>query len=234
MDKQKAYLKYKDDFNKTSIFSIILWAITIAGVLALIFLPVFKIEVKYEGITLATKEFSMLDELLYNIDAMNSSSSNLSMVGIEMMIFPALTVVMGAILFVIGVKNLFEEINNRNEDAYMVKYSQIRKSGGEKEKKKFFRQQTLYAFFVYIAFAVFFAKIFGGIFANGGISLADASYLSEMNGISIWGILGILLFVGYVVVHVLKTKKEKEITVKITKEEFENESVTEENKTEKL
>ena len=46
----------------------------------------------------------------------------------------------------------------------------------------------------------------------------------------IWGILGIILFASYVVVHVLKTKKEKEITLKITKEEFENDSVSEDNK----
>nr|MBO4518079.1 hypothetical protein [Clostridia bacterium] len=229
MEQQKAYLKYKGDFEKTSIFSIVLLAITIAGVLALIFLPIFKITEEFAGIT-ATKEFSMLDELKYNIDGIKSSSQNSSMVGYLMMVFPLLTMVMGAILLIMSVKNLFEEISNRNEDAYMVKYSQIKKSGDEKEKKKFFKQQTLYAFFGYIIFAVVFAKIDSAMFSKSGASISIYSYLMDVNGISVWGILSIFLFVGYVVVHVLKKKKEKEININIIKEEFENNTVSEEKK----
>ena len=205
--------------------------ITIAGVLALIFLPIFKITEEYAGITY-TKEFSMLDELTYNIDGIKSSSSETSMLGYLMIIFPLLTVVMGAILLIMSVKNLFEEISNRNEDAYMVKYSQIKKSGGEKEKKKFFKQQTLYAFFGYIVFAVVFAKMDSAMFSKSGVPMLIYSYLMDVNGISVWGILCVILLLGYITVHVLKKKKEKEIIIKITKEEFENDNVSEEKKAE--
>ena len=234
MDKQNAYLKYKGDFEKSSVFSIISWAVTLVGVLALIFLPVFQITLKIEGITLATKEFSMLDELLYNIDGLKSSSSELASLGYMMMLFPMFTMMMGAILLIIGVKNLFEEITGRNEDAYMIKYSQIKKSGGEKEKKKFFRQQTLYSFFMMFIFSVVYAKILGALFSTIEESIDIYSYLMDVNGISVWGILGIILFAGYIVVHVLKVKKDKEITIKITKEEFDTENVSEEKTGETL
>ncbi len=234
MDKQKAYLKYKGDFEKSSLFSIILWTITLVGVLALIFLPVFQIKLEFEGTTLATEEFSMLDELRYNIEGLKSSSAELASVGYLMMLFPIFTMMMGAILLIIGIKNLFEEITGRNEDAYMIKYSQIKKSGGEKEKKKFFRQQTMYSFFMMFIFSVVYAKILGALFSKIGESVDIYSYLMDVNGISVWGILGIILFVGYIVVHVLKSKKDKEIMLKITKEEFETENVSEETTEETL
>lgn len=234
MEQQKAYLKYKEDFEKTSIFSIVLWAITIAGVLVLIFLPVFKITVEFEGITIATKEFSMLDEFLYNIDGIKSSSSAASELGYVMIIFPLFVLIEGALFLIIAVKNIFEEITNRNEDTYMVQYSYIKKSGGKKEKKKFFKQQTIYSFFMILLMAVVFAKIGGEMYAKNGSSVPIYSYLIDVNGISVWGILGVFLFVAYIVVHVLKKKKEKEIVVKILKEEFENDSNSEEKKEETL
>ena len=219
-DPQKAYIKYKGDFEKSNLFSIISNIIAIVGVLFLILAPVFRINLSLEGLVIETKDFSLLDELFLNIEGIKSASNETAMVGYLMIMMPALSILMGVITLILCIKNLLDEISNRNDNAYMIKYAQIKKSGGEHEKKKFFQQQNLYAFFIYIVFDVAFAKLIGAMISKIPETIGLYSYLLYVNGVATFGYFGIGLVIAAIIVSAVKKNIDKNVMVNVLKDDF--------------
>lgn len=208
METQKKYEKYKKELKKNSVFSLIMCAISIAGIFAWVFLPVFST---------GDGKFSMFNEAMLFVDALRSSESgpNYLMYSLLVEIFPIFVIIMGIITVIIQIKKLFGDIANLGEKSLAITYAQIVKTGEEKEKKSFFKQNTLFSFIIYFIFAIIYGKILGGL-------LRIPTYMSNLSGISAIIVIPVLLLVAFFAVSFVKNKAYKTLLYKILSEEDDN------------
>ena len=211
------YLKYKSNFEKDNLYQILLNILSIVAVVLVIFAPIFSVTVGL-GDFKATSNYSTFNEFMLSVKCLSSGSSEETLIALEFIIFPAVAIIMGIIILIISIKQLIETASNRTEDSYMLSYNLIKKSGTEQEKKSFFKQQTIYSLVLSVIFEVFFAKLFGRLFREGGIPMT-LSYLAYVNGISFWAFILAFVFIGYIVIHVIKSKNLKNLKIAILKEE---------------
>lgn len=258
MEQTKSYLQYQDRFKKINLLSLIMHALSLILVFAVIFLPLFSYsythkislsdfngdyesylnflatlspEEAIKGEITALKSFSLFDELMQNLNGLQSEGEFTLMFAVMFIIYPCFTIISGAVLLFQSGKQLYSAIKalNNIEDFCLLEYSSIKKSGSNTGKKNFLKGQFTFTFIVFFIFTIIFAKLFGFI-ANelyasfATIKLEDISFLAIFTDISAWIFVIIAIFIAYLVASWLRKKEKNDILLAITKEEYQTAS----------
>ncbi|MBR7095257.1 MAG: zinc ribbon domain-containing protein [Clostridia bacterium] len=242
--------EYRGTVKKNLYFSIAKNALTLALVLALLFLPIFRYERDPSDMSMddllnldvndvesledledlftedgkITRSFSLYNDLSLLVNAFSdegrSSSPDDTFLLFYEGLFPLFTVIMMIMLSVMVGKQLFaqiQDLQNIDERTLLIA-SEMKKSGEVKKKKSFFKQQTVYALFMYIIFDVIFSKFFDSIFLMGGMK--SVRHMGYIAGVSGWLVLVIVLLGAYVFVEAKQKRGEEQMLLSITQKEY--------------
>jgi len=244
MKEQKPYLKYKGKFEKQNLYSIIFSVLAIIGILLFIFAPFFRISfrnlnenqsytyvnsgiITLEDLSSEGKNFSIFNDFMFIMNHLDFSK-DIDYVIFLVGIFTVYTVIFSAIYLIIEIIKLFRTISERNDNSYMIKYAQIKKSGDKKEKNQFFKNNILLSIVFYIVFSIIYGKIFAPMLI--GSNNLIVSYMCALNDISIFIILPVIILIAYIALLIIKSKEEKALKIAIIQEDMEESMEKEENK----
>lgn len=239
---EKEYLKYRSDFGKINIYTLILDALSIIFTLMLVFLPICQRtvivslenglteEIYFSAFAAVTPSlenglmekvnFSFFDEVLNISKTIIAGDGGYN--GLFLFYFgiaPFATVAYSLVYICICIKSLIVDIGNLNniEEYSMLNYTAIKKRGGEKETKKLMRNQTIYSSISLAIMSIVFGFILKGLLGNDYDILSS---FANICGFSIWAIFIVLVLVGFIVISTLNKKCKKNLTVKILNEEY--------------
>ena len=239
------YAEYLPSVRKNIIFSILKSVLTIAIVLAVLFLPIYTCELDVSDLTMEElmqiekpdNEEDLMDFLMEGKIKQNFSVfSDLKLLGekffdeegeefealllIEEGLFPLFILIMAVTLTIMAVKQLYSEIQELKDidKTTLLTVNELKKSGSAQQKKNIFKQQTVYALFVYMIFDIIFSKVFGLLFDMEGLDFVRK--MNSISGVSLWIILLLVLFVAYIFTENRKKKIENGLLLNITQKEY--------------
>ena len=239
--------EYRTPVRRSVIFSIVKNALTIAIVLAVLFAPIFTCERSVSDLTAEEllqvqipesegalekfwtegkieqrfslfEDMKLLGKMLFGEEGRKGDIVFVSVLYEGLFLdFILISMVM---LTVMAGKQLFSEIQELSgiDQTTLLMVNQLKKSGDEKKKRSAFRQQTVYALFMYVLFDVVFSRLFGGLFEIGGVR--GVRKMDCFSGVSFWFVLVLVLVVVYVVIDSKKKQVDKQMLLSITEKEY--------------
>lgn len=231
--------EHRESVRKTLLFSIVKSGITLALILGLLFLPIFRCERSVSGMSLEElaeikdvetlgkmletgkieKSFSLFDDLKMLADVLFDGDGEAKMIiALEEGLFPLFTLIMMIMLAVMSIKQILAKSSDLKdlEKTTLLRFNELKKSGDTKKKSNPWRQQTVYALFMYMVFDVVFAKVFGELFGQ----YATVRNMQFFSGVSGWIVLVALLLVAYVFVDYQAKKIDRALLLHIAEQEY--------------
>ena len=244
------YKKYTQEVRKTKILSLVLQVLSLITVLCLLFLPIYKYEFVPETFEEAIdilgdietwedleqivknggkieKNFSLIDDIQIILSGITTEDEEPStmLLNLSLGLMAVFEVIFGITLVCVAVPQIFQSAGELNDidKTTLLLFNEIKKSGTSNKKENIFKKQTLYSMIMFALFDVIFASIEGNMIpdlSSVGIDI-KIRHMVNFSGISSYAYVVITLFATYVVVSLLKNRKEKAILEQITKEEYE-------------
>lgn len=237
-----AYEKYRGDFEKLSKFNLIAMAVLLVSMIIILFLPMFKIKIGIEDITVEQlerllsgkgikKTFSIYDEIYGGIkDCFSDSTAKyLSFLPVITGVFYVVAIITVCIQ---GYKSL-KEINGIKESDLVLRYNEMINMDLAAQFKKIQKGGALSSFLgvlILFAFDIFEGKILYS-------SLSDKEkinvnmYAGKTSGVNVVPLVfGIILFVVMIYVTIKYNKMREELKGKILAEAYKKEAEQKEEK----
>jgi len=244
------HLFYRDRFKTQNILNLVAQILTLVMLICLLFLPIYSAQVPFDDLSwddledideddiiiddddmYVVKNFSAFDELSLFIDTLlpdkdkddeedeENIFSMMAIVDNLFILFEFAFAIVVLITFIPNIKNIIDDLTNPDA-ASLIKYNEIKKSGGIKVKENMFKKQMALSVVMYAVFDVVYTKLFSKLYGSFGVS--SARMMNYVSGPSVWVIFPILAIVAFAIVKGVVGSIEKKVKVEIFMEAAQN------------
>lgn len=216
---RNAHLRYRNDFQKQSILQLAMQILSICLIAAMLFAPIYAISAGDGYEELPSINFSAYDDLVLVIDDIMDMIKGESddYFGLMVNLFLLLEFIFAVITIISMIprlKNLIGEIMDP-DTASLLRYNEIRKSGGEKKKEGIFKKQMILSAVLYAGFDVVYVKIFATLLGSG-----TGRYMNYVDSVSGMVVIPAIILVAYFAASYIASGIDKKIKISIFKEDM--------------
>lgn len=237
-NKEKEYSKYTENVKRVNILTLATQAITIALLITLFFVPIFKYSIdwlaelqEYNPVAYAYLElpepsgsFSLFDETREFISCMKSEETDDFSIIIAASYGLFFVILLGIFYLAMMIYSLFKTANALRdiENETLLTYTQMQKTGSTgsaRKRDRYNRNLSIILFVVFIILDILISKLL--------LKMSDTdifSYIQRkmfyLSGVSVAIALPVVLLIAYIVVENMRKKEIKAMLVDITKKEY--------------